>query len=531
MPGTQTAAASTTSLKRSIAIASVIMMTSVLLSRIMGLVREQVLAKYFGTSPEMNAYVASFLIPEILNHLLAGGFLSITFIPIFQQYLVTGDRERSWRVFSNLLTAGTIMLSVLIAGCMIFTDRIVGVLGHGAPTELTIRLTRIIMPAQLLFYWGAFLLAVQYANNRFFLPAMLPLCYNLGIIASGMLLHRFFGVGVEGFAWGVLIGAFVGNVLVQLPGALRVGMRFRPVVDLKDPDLKRYIFLTLPLMLGLGMTFSNEVFFRYFGSFLEKGALASINYSLRTMMIFVGVFGQAAGVASYPFLSRLAAEKRYGEMNNLLNAITRKIAAFLVPCCGVMVPLAAQIIAILYQHGRFTAASTVATAPVLAVYLIGAFPFAASTIVMRSFYAEQKMVFPMAVSTGIALVSVPCYFLFSRMFGAMGIALASSVAMSLQFFILYWTWENRHSFRTDFVATLFLFIKISFVAGCGCALSFGLKTVLVRALGCHSFVQNVIVATGSGIPAGIVAAAGLHLLGIIDVFAVLKNRQKKPSPL
>jgi putative peptidoglycan lipid II flippase len=512
------------SLKRSIAIASVIMMTSVLLSRIMGLVREQVLAKYFGTSGEMNAYVASFLIPEILNHVLAGGFLSITFIPIFQKYLVSGERERSWRVFSNLLTVGTVVLSVLIACCMIFTGRIVGVLGHGAPPELTIRLTRIIMPAQLLFYWGAFLLAVQYANNRFFLPAMLPLCYNLGIIASGMLFHRFFGMGVEGFAWGVLIGSFAGNVLVQLPGALRVGMRFRPVVDMKDPDLKRYIFLTLPLILGLGMTFSNEVFFRYFGSFLEKGALASINYSLRTMMIFVGVFGQAAGVASYPFLSRLAAEKRYGEMNDLLNAITGKIAAFLIPCCGMMIPLCAQIIAILYQHGRFTAASTVATAPVLAIYLIGAFPFAASTIVMRSFYAEQKMVFPMIVSTCIALFSIPCYFLFSRMFGAMGIALASTVAMSLQFFILYGTWENRHSFGSDFAATILLLMKIASVAACGGVACLGLKVVLIPIIGCCSFVQNVLIAACSGIPACFVAGAGLQLLRIVDLRSVLRKR-------
>jgi putative peptidoglycan lipid II flippase len=512
--------ASKTSLKRSIAIASIIMMASVLLSRIMGLVREQVLANYFGTSPEMNAYVASFLIPEVLNHLLAGGFLSITFIPIFQKYLIAGERDKSWRVFSNLMTTGTIVMSLLIAACLVFTERIIGVLGHGAPTELTVRLTRIIMPAQLLFYWGALLMAVQYANNRFFLPAMLPLCYNFGIIASGMLFHRFCGMGVEGFAWGVLIGSFAGNVLVQVPGALKVGMRFSPVIDIKDRDLRLYVLLTLPLILGLGMTFSNEIFFRYFGSFLDKGALASINYSLRTMMIFVGVFGQAAGVASYPFLSRLAGEKRFAEMNNLLNAVIRKIAAFLIPCCGIMIPLAAQIIAVLYQHGRFTPASTVATAPVLAVYLIGAFPFAASTIVMRSYYAEQRMVFPMAVSTGIALVSVPCYVLFSRMFGAVGIALASTVALSLQFGFLYWAWEDRHSFRADFFSTLSLFVKITAVAGLGFALTLGLRTMLVSVCGSDSFVRNLLVAAGSGIPACAVAGACLHLLRIVDLRAV-----------
>jgi putative peptidoglycan lipid II flippase len=515
------------SLKRSIAIASVIMMTSVLLSRIMGLVREQVLAGYFGTSGEMNAYVASFLIPELLNHVLAGGFLSITFIPIFQKYLVSGEREKSWRVFSNLLTTGSIVLSVLIVACMIFTKEIVGIMGHGAPPELTIRLTRIIMPAQLLFYWGAFLMAVQYANNRFFLPAMLPLCYNLGIICVGMLLHRFCHMGVEGFAWGVLIGSFVGNVLMQVPGALRVGMRFRPVVDIKDQNIKQYVLLTLPLILGLGMTFSNELFFRYFGSFLGKGTLASINYSLRTMMIFVGVFGQAAGIASYPFLSRLAAEHRYGEMNNLLNGITRKIAALLIPCCGVMIPLSAQVIAILFQHGRFDAASTAATAPVLAVYLIGAFPFAASTIVMRSYYAEQKMIFPMVTSTIIALASIPCYLGLSTVLGAMGIALASTAAMTVQFIVLYWTWEKRHSFTADFTATFVSFAKVVGIAALAAALCLGTKMLIAPRIGTHSFFQNLVVAAGAGIPALLGAAVMLHFAKVVNMRELILRFAKR----
>lgn len=504
-------------LKRSITIASAIMMASVLISRIMGLVREQVLAKYFGTSGDMNAYVASFLIPEVLNHLLAGGFLSITFIPIFQKYLMAGDKEKSWRVFSNLLTVGSLALGILIAASMIFTNSIVGLLGHGAPTELTIRLTRIIMPAQLLFYWGAFLMAVQYANNRFFLPAMLPLCYNLAIIGAGMACHKFLHWGVEGFAWGVLAGSFVGNVLVQLPGALKVGMRYRPMFDIKDPDLKRYILLTLPLILGLGMTFSNEVFFRYFGSFLSKGALASINYSLRTMMIFVGVFGQAAGVASYPFLSRLAVEKRYAEMNTVLNGITRKIAALLIPCCGVMVPLSAQVIAVLFQHGRFNAASTAATAPVLAVYLVGAFPFAASTIVMRSFYAEQKMVFPMVTSTVVAAASIPCYLWFSSALGAVGIALTSSIAMTVQFFTLYWTWEKRHSFRADFVATLRAVAVTCVISAAAAALSLAVKRILAPAVGTSSFVQNLMVGAGAGIPGLALAAAALQHFRVVNL--------------
>jgi len=147
-------------LKKSITIASLIMMASVLLSRIMGMVREMVLAHLLGTNVEMDAYVASFIIPEFLNHFLAGGFLSITFIPIFQKYLHSNEREKSWKVFSNLISIGSIAFIVLILAAMVFTNQIIGLLGRhiseGPQRELTVRLTRIIMPAQLLFYWGRF---------------------------------------------------------------------------------------------------------------------------------------------------------------------------------------------------------------------------------------------------------------------------------------------------------------------------------------------------------------------------------------
>ena len=491
-------------LKKSLTIASLIMMGSVLLSRVMGMVREMVLAHLLGTNIEMDAYVASFIIPEFLNHFLAGGFLSITFIPIFQKYLLNGEREKSWKVFSNLISIGSIAFIALIIIASIFTDHIIGLLGRhissGPQRDLTVRLTRIIMPAQLFFYWGAFLMAVQYANHRFFLPALAPLFYNMGIIACGWTLYRW--CGVVGFAWGVLVGAFLGNVAVQLPGAIKVGLTFRPVFNVADEDFKKYLVLTFPLIVGLGMTFSNEVFFRFFGSFLGTGGLSSINYSLRTMLPLVGVFGQASGVASYPFLSRLAVEKKFIEMNRLLNSIVVKISVYLIPICAVMMVLSIQIVALLFQHGRFTVTSTFSTAPVLVLYLIGAFPFAASTIVMRNYYAMQNTVFPMIVSTSIAILSLPCYLIFSKSLGARGIALAASVAMFVQFILLYWIWSKRHANMKDFHASAVTVIKISAVSAVGGALCFAIKLFLKHhGLEAMGFFQNLLLAAGAGIPA------------------------------
>jgi putative peptidoglycan lipid II flippase len=236
---------------------------------------------------------------------------------------------------------------------------------------------------------------------------MAPLLYNIGIIAGGTLLAPV--MGIEGFAWGVLAGAFAGNVAIQLPGALRVGMRYGFRFSPADPEFIRYIKLTIPLVAGLGLSFSNEIFFRYFASFLESGAVAGANYALRTMMILVGVFGQASGVAFYPYLAKLAAEKAYGRMSELLNDTINKVALYLMPLTGIMMALAPQIVMILYEHGKFTRESTLETAPILTMYLTGAFAMSVSMLAARPFYAMQKTLLPMAVGTAVSIVSIPLY--------------------------------------------------------------------------------------------------------------------------
>jgi len=323
------------------------MMGSVLLSRVLGIARELVLASFGGTSGQMDAYVAAFLIPEFLNHLLAGGFMSITFIPLFQKHLVAHDEPRAWRMFSNLFICGSLVMVVFVILGLLFTRQILGLLGSrvgGAEIELAVRMTHLILPAQLFFYWGALLMAVQFAQKRFFVPALAPLFYNGGIIVGGMVLGP--RLGIEGFAWGVLGGAFVGNVVVQLFGLRGLGMRFRFVMNFKDPDLIQYVLISLPFILGLGMQFSNEIAFRIFGSFLHEGGLASLNYSLRIMWVLVGLFGQAVGIASFPYLTRLAAEGKLSEMNKVAFGVLNHIGIMLIPVSAVLMALAPETVAV-----------------------------------------------------------------------------------------------------------------------------------------------------------------------------------------
>lgn len=308
-------------------------------------------------------------------------------------------------------------------------------------------------------------------------------------------------------------------------------MKFKPIFNIADEDFKKYLIITFPLVIGLGMTFSNEVFFRFFGSFLGTGGLSSINYSLRTMLPLVGVFGQASGVASYPFLSRLAVENKIRDMNQLLNGIVHKIGSYLIPICAIMMVLATQIIAILFQHGKFSAASTHATAPVLVLYLAGAFFFAASTIVMRNFYALQNTLFPMVISTIIAAASIPGYLLLSKLLGARGIALAASLAMFMQFTFLYWIWSLHRSNMPEFIQTVTAIVKMTGISIAGALLAFGIKLMLIRhGISGTTFPQNLAIAFIAGLPGLLFiysALEALHISNSRELFKRLLFRPKR----
>lgn len=490
--------------KRSVAIASAIMMVSVFLSRVLGIVREMVLASHGGTRSEMDAYVAAFLLPEIVNHLLAGGFMSVTFIPIFQRHLAQGRRDLAWRAFSNLLITGTLVLAVVLGVAMIYADRILGLMGRqiADPVQLALatRMTRIILPAQIFYYWGALLLAVQYAEKRFLIPALAPLLYNAGIILGGVTLAPM--LGIEGFAWGVVLGAFVGNFAIQAWGARACGMTFRWCLDLRDPDLRKYVAVTLPLVVGLGMQFSNEIFFRYFGSFLGEGGLASLNYSLRTMMALVAVFGQAFGVAAFPFLSQYVAEQRYRELNSLLFSMLSNVALVLVPSSLLLLVLSRETLTLLFQRGRFTAASTLATAPVLSMYCLGAFGIAASNMVSRGFYALQNTTLPMVVSSFAAFGSLPCYWLAAQRGGAREIALVGSIFMTIQFVALITIWTRRYHGSPEIRPFLVTLVKVAVTAVAAAASCSLITTGLSRwpvLTGLRPWLQSVLLlAAGSG---------------------------------
>ncbi len=512
-----------TAVGRKVGLAALIMMGSIFLSRIMGLVRESVIAAVAGTDVAVDAYKVAFIVPEILNHILASGFLSVTFIPIFTRYLSDRREAEGWRVMSIVLTIFGSLLVVLIGVAILAAPQLIDLLAPGRDDplfkSLAVRMTRIIMPAQLFFFAGGLFAAVQFTRERFFIPALAPLVYNLGIILGGVLLGG--RLGMEGFAWGVLAGALAGNCLLQYYGARSVGMRYRPRWDWRHPDLRRYILLTLPLMFGLTMTFSMEIFAKLFGSYLPAGNIARIEYAIRIMMALVAFFGQAAGVAVYPFLARFAAGDRLPEMNRLLNQALRHIG-LVIPFAAVAVAVRHELVFLVYQRMRFTAADTAATADILGFLLLGAVGFAGQTIVNRGFYARQNTILPTIYGSLAVLISLPVYFVGMRSMGARGVGVAIAFSAVAQVLWIYMVWNRQAQNRESFAVYGFYAKMIALAVPLFLVLV-AFKHFALAAIDLTTMGGNLLVAMLVGALGTVMMVAGARLAGIEEMNAIVRT--------
>src|SRR5215472_1888164 len=343
----------TGTLYRRIFAATGIVMASVLLSRVLGFFRDWTVAHQMGSNSITDAYYAAFTLPDFLNYLVAGGSLSITFIPVFAKFAAENREEEGWHVFSIVLTFMSALVIALILAAEIFAPQIVAGItpGFGHAEKLrVIFLTRLMLPAQFCFVVGGILSAVQYAKGRFAVPSLAPVVYNLGIILGGVLLAS--RMSITGFAVGVLGGAFVGNLLLQIYGAQLAGAKFGFAWDLRHPGFKMFIRLSIPIMLALSLSFTDDWIIRWFGSYLVPASITWLQYAKTLMRVPVGVVGQAVGVASFPFLAQLYSEGKLDELNRTLNATLKGLVLLLVPISALTMAVKDPLVYFVFSHTR-----------------------------------------------------------------------------------------------------------------------------------------------------------------------------------
>lgn len=421
--------------------AALVLGASILLSRFMGLIRDKIVSYFFGASLESDLYFAAFVVPDFINYLLAGGYFSITLIPLLARYFET-DEEDGWRFFSTVLAWLTLAVTPITAAAMIFAPFLARLAAPGLDPPQWERLAlflRIILPAQICFLTGSCFTALLYLRRQFAVPALTPLVYNLFIIAGGVWLKD---RGMEGFCWGVLGGALAGNLLLPAVAAWKGGgVRLR--LSFAHPGLGAFVLLALPLMVGQSVVVLDEQLVRVFGSLAETGAVSWLNYARRIMLVPVGVVAQAAGVASYPFLAALAARGDFSAFHETLRTALRNTVILLVPLSAWMAVAAEPAVRIIFQQGHFDAQDALRTAGLLRILSTVVFCWGIQQVLSRGFYALRDTVTPAIVGTLATLAAVPVFWILGRRWGATGVAWASVSGMAFYTLALSAVWCGR----------------------------------------------------------------------------------------
>jgi len=406
------------------------MMTAIMLSRVIGYIREAYIAYAFGAGQQTDAYVAAFTLPDWLNYIVAGGTASITFISIYTRFMAEKRGEDAQKTFSIVIT---VMTTVLIAGTIvaeIFTPQFAGWMFHGFTPEqmqLCVHLTRILLPAQIFFYVGGVVSAVLLSHRLFLLPAFGPLIYNVFIIAGGVIGGR--QMGIASLAFGALAGSIAGPFLINAIGAAKIGTGYRPSFDLKNPAFREWVRLSIPLMLGVSLVTVDDWILRYFAS-NGIGDIARLNYAKRLFAIPIAILGQAAGQASLPFYSRLFGEKKFDEFAATVNASVYRITAASLLMTGWMMAIALPLIDLVYRRGRFTFADSESTAIYFFWFSLSLALWCSQALYARAFYASGNTLTPMIASTVIVLASLPMYALLFRTLSVTGLAVASDIGIA-----------------------------------------------------------------------------------------------------
>ena len=409
--------------------AAVVVSASVLLSRLLGLGREALLAGLIGVNLEGDLYRQAFLLPDFLNYLLAGAYLTITLIPILSRHLANEDPEGASRAFTSVFRFVGIAILVLTALMWAFADQLVSlvfpdVTDHGR----LVSMTRLVLPAQVFLVGGALLMAVQYTHRRFVFPALAPLIYNLGIILGGLFAAAIGDPTPEAFLWGAVIGSAVGSFGLQWVGAHKTGTWFmKPLRG--QSAVAEYLLLALPLMIGQSIAVLDEQFVRFFGQ-VEEGATSALSFARQLNMVPVGVIAQAAGVAAYPFLARLAARGDNDALVDTTGRAARNTLFVAAAATAGLVVLARPLVRLLYQYGQFSAADAEQVARLLTIYAFSIPAWGLHQILSRHFYAKRRMWTPVLIGTGFTLIAIPAWLGLYSALGVEGFALASTLVMT-----------------------------------------------------------------------------------------------------
>lgn len=440
------------SANRQIARAAGVITLAFVISNLSGLVRQILVADAFGTSSVMEAFNAANRISETLFNLVAGGALGSAFIPTFTSLLAKEKREQAWRLASSITNLVLIVLTLTAALAAIFAPQVVrhilapGFAADPAKEALTISLVRLMLPSAVLFGLSGLVMGILNSHQKFFIPALTPAMYQIGMIFGVTVLTP--RMGIHGLAWGVIIGAAL-HLILQLPLLFKQGGNYNFSLGLKSPNVREVVRLMGPRLLGVAVVQLNFWINVRLASLQPEGSVTAIQIAFALMLMPLAAIAQSIATAALPTFSIQVAQNKFTDMRGSLSATLRGILLLSVPASLGLILLRKPIIALLFQRGEFTAHSTELVAWALLWYAAGLVGHAMVEILARAFYALHDTKTPVFIGIAAMSLNVLFSFLFSAAFSRLGwmphggLALANTLATGLEMVGLLWIMKKR----------------------------------------------------------------------------------------
>lgn len=415
--------------------AATVIMVAVAMSRLLGLFRDRLLAGTFfgGNEWQLDVYFAAFRLPDMIFQLLVLGALSAAFIPVFSRYLEKKEEEAYYLSSSviNFLLIFFILLSTLV---FIFAEPLVKIIAPAFdPIEinLMVSLTRVMLLAQLFFCFSNFLTGVIQSHQRFLVPALSPVAYNLGIIFGIVVLSHW--LGIYGPTIGVVLGAFL-HLIIQLPLALKLGFRHSFVFDWRHPGVKQVARLMLPRTLALAVSQIELTVAVFLATSLAAGSLSIFYFAQHLMNFPIGLFGLTIGQAALPTLSRESGEKDFDKFKKTFLSSFNQILYLVLPASAILLVLRIPAVRIVFGAASFPWKATLLTGRVLAIFSLSIFAQAVVQLLVRGFYAlhDTRTPFWIGALAVLTNVSSSFFFIFKLNLGILGLAWATTLASLFQ---------------------------------------------------------------------------------------------------
>jgi len=414
--------------------------SATLLSRIFGLVRDVVLAWFFGAGLISDAFFVAFRIPNLLRRLFAEGSLSIAFIPVFTEYLTNQGREEAFKMARSAVRLLSILLAAIAVVGILIAPLIVRIIAPGfsdSPEKymLTVTLTRIMFPYIFFISLVALFMGILNVLGHFAAPALAPVLLNIAIICSVFLISPHMGDPVTGLAIGVLIGGGL-QLILQMPFLIKKGFYFWQKATLYHPGLKRVGILMVPAVFGAAVYQVNILVDTFLASLLADGSISYLYYADRLVQFPLGIFAIATATAVLPSLSRQAAEKDLPAFKDTFSYAMKLVFFIIIPSMVGLIVLREPIVALLFKRGAFDAETVRLTADALLYYAIGLWAFSAVRIIVNAFYALQDTKTPVRMAVISVIAKIVFSVILMQWLAHGGLALSTSLASMLNFGLL-----------------------------------------------------------------------------------------------